>query len=79
MDLYEEILRKALEQGEIRWSADKDPAEYVEMVCYRTLIRIREIVADDSLSDPECFGQIEEIVCALEGIGSDGGFRHDFG
>ena len=31
-----------------------------------------------SLDDAECFQRIEEIVCAYEAIGSDGGSRHDF-
>jgi len=53
--------------------------EIVELQCYQTLRRIQEIVRDDTLEDEECFDQIEQIICALEGIGSDGGARHDFG
>ncbi len=33
---------------------------------------------DDSLSDAECFEQIEMVICVLEEIGSNGGVRHDF-
>lgn len=32
-----------------------------------------------ALADSECLQQIEEIVCAFEVLGSDGGSRHDFG
>ena len=44
-----------------------------------TLQKIKAIVDDDSLDDPSCFMKIEEVLSALEAIGSDGGFRHDFG
>ena len=43
------------------------------------LCRIKEIIEDDTLDDPECFMKIEEIVCVLEEVGSSGGIRHDFG
>ena len=45
---------------------------------YQTLLRIQEIVHDETLDDAECFQRIEEIVCAYEAIGSGGGSRHDF-
>ena len=51
----------------------------VEMQCYQTLRKIKDIVRDDTLEDTECFERIERIICALEEIGSDGGTRHDFG
>ena len=51
----------------------------VEMECYRTLRKIKAIIEDDSLEDKECFLKIEEIICAFEAIGSNGGDRHDFG
>ena len=41
--------------------------------------KIKAIIEDDSLEDKECFRKIEEIVCAFEEIGSNGGSRHDFG
>ena len=53
--------------------------EIVELQCLKTLRRIKEILSDETLEDKECFEQIEEIVCAFEHIGSDGGSRHDFG
>jgi len=46
---------------------------------YKALEKIRAILADDALSDAECFRKIEAIVCVLEELGSDGGGRHDFG
>lgn len=43
------------------------------------LTQIKDILEDDSLSDPECFHKIEAIVSTLECIGSGAGTRHDFG
>lgn len=45
----------------------------------RALLRIRDILADGSLSDPDCFSKIEAIVSLLEELGVDCGGRHDFG
>lgn len=45
----------------------------------RALLRIRDILADDSLSDAECFARIEAIVALLEDLGISCGGRHDFG
>ena len=45
----------------------------------RALRRIQEIVADETLSDRECFGKIETIVSLLEDLGLYCGGRHDFG
>lgn len=45
----------------------------------RALRRIQEIVADETLSDRECFGKIETIVSLLEDLGLSCGGRHDFG
>lgn len=45
----------------------------------RALLRIRDILADDTLSDENCFQRIEAIVCPLEDLGIDCGGRHDFG
>ncbi len=82
MELYKEILIKVLEKEEaeiyfpnLKLSAE----EIVENVSYRTLKKIKEIIQDDSLTDEQCFTQIEEVICVLEKIGSDGGSRHDFG
>lgn len=82
MELYKEILSHALMYGNVTISfagQELDPAKIVESVCYQALCKIKEIIEDDSLEDDACFMKIEEIVCALEGIGSNGGGRHDFG
>lgn len=44
----------------------------------RALLRIRDILADDSLSDENCFHRIEAIVTLLEDLGIDCGSRRDF-
>lgn len=72
MELYEEILANV--QKDLAIAA----AKYVEMKCYRALTSIQAILADDSLSDIQCFDRIEAIVRMLEGLGSGGGERHDF-
>ncbi len=82
MELGVEILSHYLAQEnarivfpELRLSA----AEIVEKQCYQILLKIRDIVRDDSLDDGECFERIERIVCEFEEIGVDCGNRHDFG
>ncbi len=80
MDLYKEILIHALERGKVEVTFPKmNISEITEGVCYIALQRIKEIVHDESLNDEGCFMKVEEIICILESIGSDGGFRHDFG
>lgn len=82
MELYKEILALALIHGEIQLvisGKDPDVANIVEGTCYKALQKIKAIIEDDSLEDKECFMKIEEIVGALEEIGSNGGNRHNFG
>ena len=82
MELYREILTNVLANQEVQVTfpgLGLDAAQIVEGVCYQTLLRIKEIIVDDSLEDSVCFDTIEEIVCAFEAIGSNGGVRHDFG
>ena len=45
----------------------------------RALLKIRDILADGSMDDPECFQRIEAIVRLMEDLGIPGGGRHDFG
>ena len=45
----------------------------------RALLRIRDILADDSLSDERCFQKIAAVVTLLEELGISCGGRHDFG
>lgn len=78
MELYEKVLCEVIAK-EVIPSLRIDAAKLVEMKCYQTIKKIHEIVSDDSLEDPECFWRVEEIVCALEELGLDGGGRHDFG
>lgn len=81
MQLYEEILLQAIRNsGEKIFSSNFIPelAEIVELVSYKALCKIKQIIQDESLSDKECFHQIEEIICVLEEIGSNGGDRHNF-
>lgn len=67
MDVYGEILQaKHLRDA------------YVEMRCYAAVKKIKAVIMDDSLADPECFQKVEEIICALEDIGLACGSRHDF-
>ena len=54
-------------------------ADLVESQSYIALNKIKAIIQDDSLTDAECFYKIEEIVCVIESLGSNGGNRHDFG
>ncbi|MBQ8974388.1 MAG: hypothetical protein IJ072_01545 [Oscillospiraceae bacterium] len=74
MELYAEILLKALHYNEV--SVDiinkKEIDSFVEMKCYQTLKKIKAVIEDNSLEDKECFIRIEKIICELESIGSDG-------
>lgn len=82
MELYKEILAHALTYGEVKIvfeNPDEEISKIVEGQCYQALQKIKAIIADDRLEDDACFAKIEEIVCVLEEIGSNGGGRHDFG
>lgn len=43
------------------------------------MLKIRDILADDTLDDPVCFQRIKAIVSLLEDLGIRRGGRHDFG
>ncbi len=76
------IFAQAIAAGKIQISfsgMDRTIAEVLEGECYQALKKIKAILDDDTLNDPECFHRIEKIVCVLEEIGSNGGSRHDFG
>ena len=82
MELFAELLIKALENERVEVTFPDlklDPEEIVEMKSYAALCKIKSIIEDDTLDDPECFRKIEEIVATLEFLGSGGGVRHDFG
>ena len=81
-ELLGDIVARSIAAGKIQVSlsgTDCTVAEVIEGACYQALKKIKDILEDDTLDDPECFYKIEEIVCALEEIGSNGGNRHDFG
>ena len=80
MELWQNILCSLVQGGkmEICFPQVEGIEKLLEMRCYQTLLRMKQIIEDDSLDDPTCFLKIEEIVCAFEEIGSDGGSRHDF-
>ena len=79
MELWQEMTRELILTGEISLQLSRAYADVLESRCYLALERIREIVRNEDLSDAECFMRIEEIVTVLEDMGSNGGFRHDFG
>lgn len=79
MELYKELLIKALEQGNIEIKFDKcNLNEIVESHCYILLNEIKTIINDSSLSDKECFEKIEKIICLFEDYNISCGIRHDF-
>ena len=77
MELHERILCETIARDVIP-SLDLDPAALLELKCYQTILKIHEVVSDDTLEDPECFLKVEQIVCALDDLGIGGGGRHDF-
>ena len=82
MELFEQILWRYLAGQAIVISFPDlciEPEKIIELRCYQAIKKIKDIIENDSLEDAECFMKIEEIICALEEIGIDGGIRHDFG
>ena len=81
MELYKEILTHMLTTEQIQINFQCNAPAITNIVndkCYEALQKIKTIIKDDSLSDKECFLKIEEIICVLEDLGSNGGNRHDF-
>ncbi len=76
MELWKEIFCKASESN---WQENIDFNSLLESACYIALDKIKTVIQDDSLTDAECFFKIEEIICILEDLGSNGASRHDFG
>ena len=81
-ELFKEIFLHAVITGEIQVSfhgMERTVAEVIEGKCYQALQKIKAVISDDSLEDPECIWKVEEILCVLEEIGCSGGCRHDYG
>lgn len=82
LELAAELLAKLLENQAVHISFPElniTPRDLLESASCQALCQIQNILRDGSLSDPECFRQIEEVVRCFETLGSDGGGRHDFG
>lgn len=79
MDIMVQMVAEKLNRGELAIVIGRDAVDWMEKECMAALGRIREILADDRLEDPECFDRIERIVCEMESLGLDCGTRHDFG
>ncbi len=77
MELYERILCETIARDVIP-SLQLDWARLVELKCYQTILKIYNVVSDDTLDDAACFQRVEQIVCALDELGIGGGGRHDF-
>lgn len=58
---------------------DIDEKEIVNTMRYQALQKIKAILEDDSLSDADCFMQIEKIVEVFESFDTRISYRHDFG
>ena len=79
---YQELVARLAENEkvEVTLPGIKTPLEeMVEARCLDILWKIKEVIDDESLNDPECFQKIESIIQLLEDAGSSGGVRHDFG
>ena len=79
MEILRMMAAERLSRGVWNLVLDSEAAECLERECFAVLGKIRKILADDTLDDPECFERIEKIVCELESLGLDCGGRHDFG
>ena len=79
MQVLQRMVADMLSRGEVTLSLPQAMMDYVEKRCFVLLEQIRQILADDTLDDPECFHRIESIVSLLESNGIDCGARHDFG
>ena len=79
MELIQQMAVNMLMRGELSLTLSREVMDSLAARCFEILERIRRIIADDTLDDPECFLRIEQIVCELEKYGIDCGTRHDFG
>ncbi len=77
MELSDRILCRTIAQ-DVLPSLRLNSEQLVEMKCYQTIVKIYEILADDSLEDSDCFLRIESVVSELDALGIGAGGRHDF-
>lgn len=83
MDFYESMINGFLKNiravaGFQKEDLERWAAELIKDAACQALEKIRDVLDDDRLDDPNCFQRIEEIVKIYESIGSNGGSRHDF-
>lgn len=79
MDILRMMLVDRLSRGDVKIVLDRETVEQINWDCFSALSKIRALLADNSMDDPECFERIERIVCEMESLGLDCGGRHDFG
>lgn len=79
MDILRMMLVDRLSRGDVKIVLDRETVEQINWDCFSALSRIRALLADNSMDDPECFERIERIVCEMESLGLDCGGRHDYG
>lgn len=83
MDFYESMVNGFMENiravaGFQKEDFERWAMELMKDAACQALEKIRDVLDDDRLDDPNCFQRIEEIVKIYESIGSNGGSRHDF-
>lgn len=81
MDLYKELLIKALKDQEIKVTLSSQSLNLenlVELKSYALLEEIKLIIQNEALNDNECFLKIEEIINLFQRNNIDTGLRHDF-
>lgn len=69
MSLYEGIMQQIIAREVIASMELADRTALVHDAAYQSLCRIREILDDKALDDPECFQRIEKIVSVFESLG----------
>lgn len=79
MDILRMMLVDRLSRGDVKIVLDRETVEQINWDCFSALSKIRALLADNSMDDPECFERIERIVCEMESLGLDCGGRHDYG
>lgn len=81
MDTYRSIFLRLLERDYLPAPDSNDikkVRDLIELECFSAICKIKKILEDDRLDDPECFSRIEEIICILEDSGVFSYYRHDF-